>query len=297
MNQSKHTIHLPHLAILHLNGTNVHEMLQGQLSCDIREITTTSMRTGALCTPKGRISALIDIVLWNDAWHLILPQHAVELVRTLFKPILQLARVTLEPMQNVSLYGCYNQDNTMLNQQAISTNMYYCYRITLTQSIIIQHTTAQCMSHDKISYDQWHAHELKHQRFTLYPHTSNVFLPHDLNLQNSNIISFTKGCYKGQEIIARMQYRGTIKYECITAILHTTITAPQPGDLIFNPHNPTECIGALVDIAPLTTNQWIINAKIHKQHPDKLCFTHDAKQALEYQILTHCQSLEHLQFP
>jgi folate-binding protein YgfZ len=45
----------------------------------------------------------------------------------------------------------------------------------------------------------------------IYPETSGVFLPHEINLPQLNGVSFNKGCYTGQEIIARVHYRGKLK--------------------------------------------------------------------------------------
>lgn len=45
----------------------------------------------------------------------------------------------------------------------------------------------------------------------VYPTTSKRFFPHDINLPGINAVSFTKGCYRGQEIVARMQHRGNLK--------------------------------------------------------------------------------------
>lgn len=55
----------------------------------------------------------------------------------------------------------------------------------------------------------------------IYPETSGKFLPHDLNLPQLNAISFDKGCYTGQEIIARMHYRGKLKNHLYRATLTT----------------------------------------------------------------------------
>lgn len=60
---------------------------------------------------------------------------------------------------------------------------------------------------------------------TIYPETSGLFTPHELNYpQFENMISFTKGCYTGQEIVARMQYLGKLKKHLYHATINTTST-------------------------------------------------------------------------
>jgi hypothetical protein len=82
----------------------------------------------------------------------------------------------------------------------------------------------------------------------IHPQTSGLFLPHDINLDQLNAISFDKGCYTGQEIIARMQYRGKLKKRMHSTVM-TTTDAPQPG--------ADHAIGVIVD-AMQYDNQCIV---------------------------------------
>ena len=62
----------------------------------------------------------------------------------------------------------------------------------------------------------------------LHPETSGRFLPQELNLDKLDAVSFTKGCYPGQEIIARLRYRGAVKRRLCHAITDNP-TRLQPG--------------------------------------------------------------------
>lgn len=64
----------------------------------------------------------------------------------------------------------------------------------------------------------------------VYPATKNEFFPHDINLPALGAVSFTKGCYRGQEIVARMQHRGNLK----RGLYRFTIDKPEikPGQII-----------------------------------------------------------------
>src|SRR5690606_29050247 len=62
-----------------------------------------------------------------------------------------------------------------------------------------------------ISDDYWHSLDICSLIPTLYPETSELYLPHELNLPELNAVHFNKGCYTGQEVIARMHYRGKLK--------------------------------------------------------------------------------------
>lgn len=65
----------------------------------------------------------------------------------------------------------------------------------------------------------------------IYPATVGMFFPHDLNLPGLGAVSFTKGCYRGQEIVARMQHRGKLKRGLY--IFTTAVTEINPGDAII----------------------------------------------------------------
>src|SRR6185437_3309405 len=88
-----------------------------------------------------------------------------------------------------------------------------------------------------ISSEHWRSHDIEVGLVNIYPETTELFLPHELNLHLNNGISFNKGCYTGQEIIARMHYRGKLKNQ----LQHITIqsyTEPQRGSDVDGTFNP-----------------------------------------------------------
>jgi folate-binding protein YgfZ len=63
-----------------------------------------------------------------------------------------------------------------------------------------------------ISDEEWEKDCIKKGRAEINDHLSEKFTPHELNYHNNEIINFQKGCFTGQEVIARMQYRGKLKF-------------------------------------------------------------------------------------
>jgi len=90
----------------------------------------------------------------------------------------------------------------------------------------------------------------------IYPQTSGMFLPHDINLDQLDAISFDKGCYTGQEIIARMHYRAKLKTRMFSATVNidqaSTDQAPQPGK------EDNSLNGTIVDAAPINNKQYFV---------------------------------------
>ena len=81
----------------------------------------------------------------------------------------------------------------------------------------------------------------------LHPGTSGRFLPQELNLDRLDAVSFTKGCYPGQEIIARLRYRGAVKRRLCHAITDNT-TRLQPGAALV-PEGESRHIGMVINSA------------------------------------------------
>lgn len=89
--------------------------------------------------------------------------------------------------------------------------------------------------------ETWHREQILKKMPILYPQTRGHFLPHRIGLQHiEGAISFNKGCYLGQEIIARMHFKATIKD---AVYLEESDIAYRPGDTVEN-------MGEIIDIAP-----------------------------------------------
>lgn len=98
----------------------------------------------------------------------------------------------------------------------------------------------------QVDSQQWRLNNIQQGIPVIYAATSGLFLPHDLNLPKLGGVSFTKGCYTGQEIIARMQYLGKPKHRLQRLLLNGG-RVPAPGDKICLAAQTEQAIGYLVD--------------------------------------------------
>lgn len=104
----------------------------------------------------------------------------------------------------------------------------------------------------------WHLEAIQAGIPQIYPETSEKFLPHELNLPALHGVSFNKGCYTGQEIIARMQYRGNLKKHLHRGFV-TIGTSFTPGSDIYRDHQGTlQASGYLIDSACDTEKTWVL---------------------------------------
>lgn len=101
----------------------------------------------------------------------------------------------------------------------------------------------------------------------IYPETSGKFLPHELNLHLFNAISFDKGCYTGQEIIARMHYRGKLKTHLYQATVVSQLK-PKPGTDVYYQTDGTILEGGTIidSSAEMTDNHYTVWLVCDEEH-------------------------------
>lgn len=276
---------LTYLTGLQVSGDHAQDFLQGQLSCDIRNIDEQQMQQGAMCDLKGRVLALLDVVNWHEhGFQLILPDDLLQSTKTSLTKTAMFSRVTLTPITNYQVFGFYlqNANDTIplstklssIRYSAVFNEHYYCYclsdnffifLIEHTQAAIVREQFATCLqTRGSLA---WHALQLQQKRIEIYPESKGLFLPHRLGLQLSGYLSFDKGCYKGQEIIARTHYRAKLKHELKIFNIHTEEVL-LAGKKIFNDNNIE--IGELIDFCPINHNEYLIAVSIVFDSPQSI---------------------------
>lgn len=279
--QKNYLFNLEYLTSIAVEGEKALEFLQGQVSCDTREITATQMRQGVMCNLKGRVLAALDIVLWiNQGISLVVPEDlCADTLASLVKPAL-FSRVQLRE-NPIKFYGLFIQSEEDLKPFGMvlpterwgmsASQNYCCYQLAPSFYIIMaQPEIADEVCENFIENGQykgslaWHALQLQHKRFEIYPVTKGMFLPHRLDMHQSGYLNFGKGCYKGQEIIARMHYRAKIKHQLIQFDIKTN-TALQSGMSLYGEDRET-AVGELVDYCPVGDNQYIAVGSVLSEH-------------------------------
>lgn len=272
---------LDYLTTLSITGNEPLQYLQGQLTSDISKVTQDNMQPGAICNIKGRILTLLNIFFWDDSYNLLLPKDMANKTQKTLTKTAMFSRVNIKPNTEFTAFGFYLQNsssaipfNTQLPDDihsARSFENYLCYKIAEKLFIFIV-KSEQCaellksfptkQQHSELA---WHSLTLKESIFEIYPNSTAVFLPHRLNLQNSEYISFNKGCFVGQEIIARTHYRAKLKHSMFLYKLETTEKL-YAGQKIYNPEDSKE-LGELVDIAILSENTYLLATSLTLKHP------------------------------
>lgn len=273
-----YVFHLPDLAVLAVKGAKAADFLQGQLTCDVRLITPSTMQRGALCNLKGRIMALLDVIDWQG-YHLVLPKDLLDETKNSLTKAAMLSRVTLQVNTDWHAFGfLINNSSETLPRltlpeesgHAAAAEDYCCY--SLGNNLFIALIRQDRISHylDGFSAPQhrgtlgWHYLQLLNRHVTIYPETRGLFLAHRIDLHKQGYISFDKGCYKGQEIIARTHYKAKLKHELKVFTVYSG-RLPVPGSRLFNEGTQQE-IGELVDCCPKGSDCYLIAVSIHFEH-------------------------------
>jgi hypothetical protein len=110
--------------------------------------------------------------------------------------------------------------------------------------------------------DEWRLLDIQAGIPHIYDQTAEAFVPQMINLQLLDGISFRKGCYTGQEVVARMQHIGTLKRQMYRAEV-VTDTPPQPADEVFCAASTSQqASGRVVDAAPIETGRYAVLAVV-----------------------------------
>jgi folate-binding protein YgfZ len=272
---------LTHLTLLKLSGPRVLEFLQGQLTCDVRRVTEHQMQPGFLCNLKGRIIAMMDVLMIEGHYHLMLASELLPLVEQDLRVVAQLSRVRWEAVQPVRILGLTAVHVDALNL-AQPRERFEC----IPQSGAVMVAVADGLYlHLDWSIDppslpnswpfmddraSWTRQELFHELRVIHPQTSGMFLPHELELAQAPWVSYEKGCYKGQEILARMHFLGQSKsiYRTRRRLRPSdpSATAPQT----YHPGAPLKVnqtvLGIVVEYCKDDQDFDLLSATIQAQH-------------------------------
>ena len=216
-------------ACLSIAGSDSRKFLQGQLSNDTDLIDAKKGGFFALCTPKGRTLANFFIVQQpGGAEHELLiacPQSSSQIVLdTLAKYIVfskaELSRSEAWQVVLVKLTDSFPYDSLELETPAADAmaashneNSAALLRVSRDSELALLFASQDYPTREHLALSA-NDSELAFIRAGIglvNGATSDEFVPQMLNMQLNNGISFTKGCYTGQEIVARSQYRGKIK--------------------------------------------------------------------------------------
>lgn len=205
--QQSYYCHLTDYLVIDVLGPQAKTFLQGQLTNDILQIKPEELNKQLLCNIKGQIISKILVIEVDQQLRLIVERDLWPEVKTLLDKTARLSKVAFQENPLLNVYGL------------ISTHVLEgSYPLNEQQSLWIgAHWPAHSHYIEKPDLF-WHFISIQALEFRIYPSTTRQYLPKPLGLE-TQWIHFNKGCYRGQEIIARMHFLGKEKYHLLHQIM------------------------------------------------------------------------------
>jgi len=238
--------------IISVAGKDAESFLNSLLSCDVTQLKMNSALQTGLCNAKGRLIAAPFLTKDTEAYRLILPKDmSEECVKTLQKYKLR-SKVDIELAGNCAIVGItHNHEGRLINSEhtllsaVINERRSFIYGEA--ERIIGLIEKSQELR--PVSNQEWILNEIRDYHAHVSKPLQELFIPQAIHLERNDGISFTKGCYPGQEIVARTKYLGTIKRQLyqfsreqpsIAGELITNIDGQNVGVVVSNAKNETD---------------------------------------------------------
>jgi len=247
---------LSHLGVIKSQGVDAANFLHNQLTQDFLMIQEGESRLAAFCNAKGRIQASFlgikknaeEILLICDLS--LLPQTLKRLSMFVLRSKVKLT----DASQEFSISGCIGKTASDLmhdsppwrHQVLTSTDMISLYPSLGLARVLCIAPAGVLPIGPSVDLDAWLWADVHSGVAMLDVACFEAFVPQMLNYESVGGVNFKKGCYPGQEVVARSQFRGTLKRRAF--IVH----GPSPfqsGQEIFSSHDPLQPCGMVVQAA------------------------------------------------
>lgn len=254
-------------AALRVAGPDAEAFLQGQLTSDLTTLDYGANQYSAWCSPKGRV--LANFLLRRDnaeTFELILPAPLVEPIRKRLGMFVLRAKVRLEDASATSVRIGIGGPAAARAVAAVAGSMPALHRsVPVDGGVLLQVNGASFIAivapeHAVQLWGRLAAHArpagfscwrwlLVHAGVpVILPPTQDQFIPQAINWDALGGVSFQKGCYTGQEIVARTHYLGRLKER--TVLAHAELAAVSPGTPLFSANFGGQSCGMVLNAAP-----------------------------------------------
>ena len=269
------------LGLIQFAGEDAETYLQGQLSNDLRQLNGGNSQLSSYCTPKGRM--LANFLLWQDAPNSFLAQLPASLREPIQKRLsmfVMRSKVKVSDASNAwvrlgvggpgaealvtSALGAAPATVHGLAQHASGSvlrlpgDLFEILVAPVQACALWSKLTAQAKA---VGTACWDGLMIRAGIPTILPGTQEAFVPQMVNYELIDGVNFKKGCYPGQEIVARTQYLGKLKRRMYLGNILLD-SAPLPGDELFSAEMPDQAVGMIVKAAPAPTGGYDVLAVI-----------------------------------
>lgn len=216
--------------LISVKGDDRVSFLQGQLTCDLTKLVPGQQTMAAQCDSQGKTISVFRLIVLEDRILLTQPKSVTPIQLPALKKFSVFSKVEIEIESEYQMLGLLgaksaqyiadhidpaatHDKSRLLPNGALIKQPYPSLRyLVILKNDIAERTLTELAEHAEIFTDGiWNALNIASGVGFIEAITTGEFIPQALNLDELEAISFTKGCYIGQETIARAKYRGANK--------------------------------------------------------------------------------------
>lgn len=293
-------------ALFRVSGPGTNDFLQGQLSQNLTEVVAGYSPRGSASTPKGRAYLLTRLVRDGDDILLTMPANLAEAVTTQLRKYMMLFRGTsMTRLENGKIFGLLGDaaaeavagDSASLpveENHSVMAADGHLIRVESTAEGLARFelwlpdgasdsVTGSIRALSQATLADWEASEIAAGIPELTPETQEEWVPQMLNLQHLNGLHFKKGCYTGQEVIARMHFLGQLK-KSLFRLEGPASGLPAPGSAVMA---DDKAVGEVVRAVSFDDDTIALLAVLRHADAEKDLYLTDKAQLLQVMPLPY----------
>ena len=256
---------LPHLGVLRVEGEEAARFLQGQLTQDFALLAASEARLAAYCTPKGRMQASF-VGFRRSPADIVLVMSRDILAPTLKRLSMFVLRAKARLSDASAAFDLHGIAGPTANELAPTLRSPWSHAVVgpsnaialypadgQTRILSVTPAGEPPPAGPPLAPELWLWGEVRSGIATITAPIVEAFVPQMLNYESVGGVNFKKGCYPGQEVVARSQFRGTLKRR---AYLAHAQDALQAGQEVFHESDPTQPCGLVAQAAAAPGGGW-----------------------------------------
>jgi folate-binding protein YgfZ len=253
-------VKLTYLSATRFSGVDAGSFLHAQLSADILALASGDAVFACYCEPKGRVLALLLVHRVNEDYYVIMSRALTSAVTERLKIYRMRSKVNIDVLNDYWIAGLQADDAEPASGKSLAIRLPgNGHWLVVTPDEITVDTSAH-------RQEEWKISELRLGITWLTPATSGEFLPQMLGFEELGAVNYRKGCYPGQEIVARTHYLGKVKRH--PRLLNCKLAdCPEPMEKI-NIFNDGQIYDAIVADCGLDADGNVCLLAVTRMEPD-----------------------------
>ena len=263
---------LAHLGVIRAAGVDAAAFLQNQLTQDVAHLPAGDTRLAAWCNPKGRMLAS----LWvhrrgQDELLLLLGQDLLaQTLKRLNMFVLRAKLKLTDASAEFAIHGLLGDAASLEAPDPHTLKLALPAADGEPRALWLVPADAPAPACPALSEGDWLLAEVRSGIARITQPMAEAFVPQMLNYESAGGVNFKKGCYPGQEVVARSQFRGAIKRRAFVGLVQG---AAQAGQEVFDAADPAQPVGLIAQAAPAhdASTAVIVSLQLAAQHCGDLC--------------------------